>query len=609
MNVRMHAEERMRMLRGFYRYGEEDSFPFVYHKSMQRGLRFKRYIAPDSFSFKTDYFRMGNQYGRVLFMRDFAAMLGDNVINRLTEINKNLMLSIDYVPIPVDEAIKEVKGRILIEDTNITNFQNRQMKNQNYSAQIPQEMTTARDELNDLLARLMQNNERLLFGQLTIVHTADSLQELNEDTAALKAAAGGCACQLTTLYYQQMQGLNSTLPYGERAVDYLRSMTTTAAASLIPFHVQELQHKYGIYYGQNAISKNLIVINLATLNNGNCVIVGNSGSGKSLYAKYILLQQRLLSADADIIIIDPERECARLVHALGGEVIRISADSPNHINAMDINADYDESSNPIILKSEFIMSLFEQLIDEPLNAKQKSIIDRCTAITYRYYLQGNYMGIPPTLQDLRDVLLQQPEQEAHELALQMELFAEGSLNTFAKQTNVNTQSNLICYDILDLGEQLLPIGMLVVLDSILNRISRNREKKKQTFIVIDELYLMFQHEYSANFLYKLWKRVRKYGASCTGITQNITDMTESHIAQTMLSNSEFVIMLNQAAPDREALVSLMNISSEQLSFITDVGVGRGLMKVEKALIPFENLIPKELAPNIYRLLTTRPDEV
>ena len=257
-----------------------------------------------------------------------------------------------------------------------------------------------------------------------------------------------------------------------------------------------------------------------------------------------------------------------LVKAMQGEVVHISATSDNHINAMDMNSDYGDGANPVILKSEFILSLCEQLIGgASLGSKQKSIIDRCTASVSRYYQQGNYMGTPPTLQDFREELLKQDEPEAQEIALAIELFTDGSLNTFAKHTNVDTHSRLICYDILDLGKQLQPIGMLVVLDSILNRITQNRAKGRNTFIFIDEIYLLFQHEYSANFLFTLWKRVRKYGAYCTGITQNVDDLLQSHTARTMLANSEFIIMLNQASTDRIELAKLLNISDLQMSYI------------------------------------------
>ena len=439
-------------------------------------------------------------------------------------------------------------------------------------------------------------------------YTADSKEQLDNDTEALLTTARKHLCQFAVLKYQQMDGLNTALPFGVRKIDALRTLTTESLAVFIPFRVQEIYHENGVYYGQNVISKNMIIANRRQLLNGNSFILGVSGAGKSFTAKEEMTNIILTDPNADIIIIDPEREYSPLVKAMQGEVIHISATSENHINAMDMNSDYGDGANPVILKSEFILSLCEQLIGGTnLGAKQKSIIDRCTASVYRYYQQGNYMGTPPTLQDFREELLKQNEPEAQEIALAIELFTDGSLNTFAKHTNVDTHSRLICYDILDLGKQLQPIGMLVVLDSILNRITQNRAKGRNTFIFIDEIYLLFQHEYSANFLFTLWKRVRKYGAYCTGITQNVDDLLQSHTARTMLANSEFIIMLNQASTDRLELAKLLNISDLQMSYITNVGAGQGLLKVGSSLVPFVNKFPRNT--ELYKLMTTKFGEV
>lgn len=315
-----------------------------------------------------------------------------------------------------------------------------------------------------------------------------------------------------------------------------------------------------------------------------------------------------MKTNAEIVIVDPDAEYAPLVRALGGEVITISASSLNHINALDMEQGYGDGENPIILKSEFILSLFEQLVTPAkLSAKEKSIIDRCTALVYKDYVRGGCMGEAPTLQDFYRILLQQTEPEARDVALIMELFTTGSLNTFAKRSNVNTNSRIVCYDIRDLGKQLLPVGMLVVLDSIFNRVIRNRTLGKNTWIYIDEIYLLFQHEYSANFLFTLWKRVRKYGACATGVTQNVEDLLQSHTARTMLGNSEFLVMLNQASKDREALAKLLNISDNQMTHITDVPAGHGLLKCGSAIVPFVNEFPKDT--QLYKLMTTKPEEV
>ena len=378
----------------------------------------------------------------------------------------------------------------------------------------------------------------MMFAVLTLVHTADTKEQLDNDTDELLTTARKHLCQFAVLKYQQMDGLNTALPFGVRKIDSLRTLTTESLSVLMPFRAEEVFHEKGIYYGQNVVSKNMIIANRKQLLNGNAFVLGVSGGGKSFFAKSDITNLRL-ATNADIIIIDPEREYGALVRALGGEVINLSATSDNHINAMDMSKDYGEDGNPITLKSEFLMSLCEQFV--PIGAKEKSIIDRCTANVYRTYLQNNYTGKVPTLKDFREELLRQPEPEAHDIALDIELYIEGSLNTFAKETNVDTDNSLICYDILDLGKHLMSFGMLVVMDSILNRITENRAKGKETYIFIDEIYLLFQHEYSANFLFTLWKRVRKYGAVATGITQNVEDLLQSHTARTMLANSEFIV--------------------------------------------------------------------
>ena len=603
----LDVNERLRVIHDFYRVGEESIFNFDMIDNMKKGHSFKDYICSDSLSFEKDYFEYGNRYGRVLYLKEYANYIKDDMVAELTDMDRSMLLSIDIIPIPMDEAIREVENRRLGVETNITNWQRRQNNNNNFSAVIPYDLEQQRKESKEFLDDLTTRDQRMFVCVITMVHTAKTLEQLNLDTESLLSTARKHLCQLAVLKYQQMDGLNTVLPYGVRKINTLRTLTTESLAVFTPFRVQEINHENGIYYGLNVISKNMIIADRRQLLNGNSFILGVSGSGKSFTAKNEIVSIALRDPTADIIIVDPEREESRLVKALGGEVIHISATSENHINAMDLNSEYGDGANPVILKSEFILSLCEHLMGEKsLGPKEKSIIDRCTAKVYRVYQQGNYQGVPPTLQDFREELLKQPEEEAKQIALAIELFTNGSLNTFAKNTNVDTNNRIICYDILDLGKQLLPIGMLVVLDSILNRITANRNKGRSTYVFIDEIYLLFQHEYSANFLFTLWKRVRKYGAYATGITQNVEDLLQSHTAKTMLANSEFIVMLNQASTDRLELAKLLNISELQLSYITNVGAGEGLLKVGRNLVPFENHFPHDL--ELYKLMTTKPGE-
>lgn len=602
--VELEAVERLQLFHDFYRVGEETAFNFDFISNMRKGHSFKDYICPDTFEIKDDYIKIGNRYARVLFLKEYANYIKDSMVAELTDINKNSMMSIDVIPIAMDEAVREAENRRLGVETNITNWQRRQNANNNFSAIIPYDLEMQREQSKEFLDDLITRDQRMFMSVLTMVHTAETKEELDNDTEEILTIARKNLCQFGVLKFQQLDGLNTAMPFGVRKIDTLRTLTTESLAVFMPFRVQEIRETNGIYYGQNVISKNMIIADRKKLLNGNSLVFGVSGSGKSFITKEEIVFTMLKDKNADVIVIDPENEYTPLVKALGGEVIKVSATSGNHINAMDMNKNYADGANPVILKSEFILSLCEQLIgSDNLGAKQKSIIDRCTASTYRYYLQGNYQGTPPTLQDFYQELLKQEETEAKEIALAIELFVNGSLNTFAKQTNVDTENRLICYNILDLGKQLLPLGMLVVLDSILNRITQNRAKGRNTYIFIDEIYLLLRNEYSANFLYTLWKRVRKYGAYLIGITQNVEDMLQNNTARAMMANSELIIMLNQASTDRAELAKLLNISDLQLSYITNVGSGEGLLKIGSSLIPFSNKFPKDT--ELYKLMTTK----
>ena len=603
--LELDGHERLKILHDFYRAGEEDHFEFSLKDSRKKGHSFKDYICPDGMELHHDHFKIGSRFGRVIFIKNVGAYLKDTLVAELTGLNQNMMLSIDVLPVPMEEAIKEAENRLLGVATNITNWQRKQNANNNFGAIVPYDMEQQLKESKEFLDDLTMRDQQMMLAVATLVHTADDKKQLDADTGTLQNIIQARHCQMGVLHFQQLDGLNTVLPAGHRKIDALRTFTTESLSAFIPFHVQEVSHDHGIYYGQNAISQNMIVADRRQLLNGNSFILGVSGSGKSFMAKSELINF-VLATDADVIVIDPDREYIDFVKAFGGEVIEISASSANHINAMDINRYYGEK-DPIAEKSQFVQSLCEQIITgNQFSRGQKSIIDRCVEHIYQPYRLRGYEGDPPTLDDFREDLLRQPEQEAHDLALELEIFTRGSLNTFAQQTNVNTTSRFISYDIHELGKQLMGVGILVVLDSILNRITRNRQEGKQTFIFIDEFYILFQHEYSGQFLATLWKRVRKYGAYCTGITQNLEEVLRSQTARLMLSNSEFIIMMNQAPTDRQELAKLLHISERQLSYITNVPEGHGLLKVGHTMVPFENHFPKNT--ELYRLMTTKPGE-
>lgn len=598
----LNLNDRLKILHDFYRIGEESNFNFDLKNEMKRGHNFKDYICPDSFSFKSDYFEMGNKVGRVLFLKDYASYIKDSMVSELTDMNQNMMMSIDVIPIPTDEAVKEVENRLLGVETNITNWQRKQNANNNFSAVVPYDLEQQRKESKEFLDDLTTRDQRMMFANLTMVITADTKEQLDADTETVLLTARKHLCQIVPLKYQQMDGLNTVLPIGVRNIETLRTLTTESLAVLNPFRVQEIMDEGGIYYGENAISNNLIMVNKENLLNQSAFLLGVPGSGKSFSAKE-LITFLSLSTNDDILICDPEGEYSALVNAMGGEVIEISASSKDHINAMDMTEGYGDGVNPVSDKSEFILSLFEQLDKNGLGPREKSIIDRCTALVYEDYHDSGKM---PTLIDLREKLLQQPEKEARNLALSLELFTNGSLNVFSHETNVNTSSRIISYDIYKLGKQLKTMGLLVITDAMINRVSDNFKKGKRTHIFIDEIHVMFANEYSATFFNSAWRQFRKRNAYPTAITQNVEYLLSSVDASTMLSNSEFIVMLNQASSDRKELAKLLNISDEQMSYITNSDAGCGLIKYGSSLVPFINKFPKET--KLYKLMTTKPGE-
>ena len=372
--VELETDERLRIFHDFYRVGEESSFHFDIKETRKKGHDFKDYICPDTMEFEKDYFKMGNRYGRVLFLREYASYIKDSMVAELTDMNRNLMMSIDIVPVPTDEAVKEAENRLLGVETNITNWQRRQNANNSFSATVPYDMEQQKKEMKELLDDLTTRDQRMMFAVITMVITAESKEQLENDTEALLTTARKHLCQFATLRFQQVDGLNTVMPFGTRKIDAFRTLTTESLSVFIPFRVQDIFHENGIYYAQNVISKNMIIADRKQLLNGNSFILGVSGGGKSFAAKGEIINQ-VLSSDADIIIIDPEREYSQLVNAMGGEVINISATSDNHINAMDMNKDYGDGANPVILKSEFIIMLNQAFTDRLELAKLLNISD------------------------------------------------------------------------------------------------------------------------------------------------------------------------------------------------------------------------------------------
>ncbi|MGM9627498.1 MAG: VirB4-like conjugal transfer ATPase, CD1110 family, partial [Faecousia sp.] len=597
----MDATEKLRVLHDFYRSGEEVYFRFDAQDMMRKGHDFRDYICPDSIEKHSDYLMLGDKYARVIYLKDYASFISDQLVTKLTDQSRSMMLSIDIIPVATDEAVREVERKMLGVETNITNWQRRQNANNNFSAIVPYDMEQQRRETKEYMADLTSRDQRMLLSVLTIVHFADSKAELDADTDALLKVAADHMCQMAVLRYQQLDGLNTALPIGTRKIDTFRTLTTESLAVFMPFKVQEIQEPGGIYFGENAISHNLILCNMNNLLNQSMMLLGIPGSGKSFFAKLLIIAIAL-STDDDIIILDPEGEYTPLVKALGGAVMCFAVGGSDWLNAMAMEEGYGEGS-PVAFKSQFIMSLLKQIDPDGIRAHHKSIIDRCVALVLQ---DQKKTGKVPTLCTLREKLLEQPEQEARDLALTMELYTSGSLNIFAHETNVDTKNRIQSYDIHDLGEELKQPGFVTITDAMINRVNYNWAHGKKTHIFVDEFHIAYENEYSGNFFTSAWRQFRKRNAAPCAITQNVEYMLDSVQASTMVSNSEFVVMLNQAESDQERLSRLLNISPEQMSYVNGAEAGCGLMRYGNALVPFVNRFPADT--ELYKLITTKPGE-
>ena len=597
----LDAAEKLRVLHDFYRQGEEAAFHFDPQDMMRKGHDFRDYICPDSIEKHSDYLMLGGKYARVIYLKDYASFISDQLVTKLTDQSRSMMLSIDIIPVATDEAVREVERKMLGVETNITNWQRRQNANNNFSAIVPYDMEQQRRETKEYMTDLTSRDQRMMLSVLTIVHLADSKAELDADTDALLKVAADHMCQMAVLRYQQLDGLNTALPIGTRKIDTFRTLTTESLAVFMPFKVQEIQEPGGIYFGENAISHNLILCNMKNLLNQSMMLLGIPGSGKSFFAKLLIVAIALSTKD-DIIILDPEGEYTPLVKALGGAVMCFAVGGSDWLNAMAMEEGYGEGS-PVAFKSQFIMSLLKQIDPDGIRAHHKSIIDRCVALVLR---EQKKTGKVPTLCTLREKLLEQPEQEARDLALTMELYTSGSLNIFAHETNVDTRNRIQSYDIHDLGEELKQPGFVTITDAMINRVNYNWAHGKKTHIFVDEFHIAYENEYSGNFFTSAWRQFRKRNAAPCAITQNVEYMLDSVQASTMVSNSEFVVMLNQAESDQERLSKLLNISPEQMSYVNGSDAGCGLMRYGSALVPFVNRFPTNT--ELYKLITTKPGE-
>lgn len=607
----LNGSERLEVMHRQFHMGDDAKFNFDWKYLTSSGLSVKDFIAPSSFAFPTGrYFQIGEMYGCMSFLSIDASDISDRLLADFLSMESSQIVTMHIQSVDQNEAIKTIKHTITELDRSKIEEQKKAVRAGYDMDIIPSDLATYGKDAKALLKELQSQNERMFLLTFLVMNTGKTKQELENNVFQAASIAQKHNCNLVRLDYQQEQGLMSTLPLANNLIEIQRGMTTSSTAIFVPFTTQELfqSGNEALYYGLNALSNNMIMVDRKKLKNPNALILGTPGSGKSFSAKREIANSFLVTDD-DIIISDPESEYSPLVARFGGQVIKISPTSDQYINPMDINMNYSDDDNPIALKADFILSLCELIVGnkDGLRPVEKTVIDRCIRQIYQKYFEDPGPEHMPILENLYHSLLEQEEPEARHVATALEIYVTGSLNVFNHRTNVELTNRLVCYDIKDLGKQLKKIGMLVVQDQVWGRVTENRSQGRSTRYYMDEMHLLLREEQTAAYTVEIWKRFRKWGGIPTGITQNVKDLLASKEVENIFENSDFIYMLNQAVGDRQILAKQLNISPHQLSYVTHSGEGEGLLFYGNVILPFVDRFPTNT--ELYRIMTTRLSEV
>lgn len=597
----LEGAERVNLLADMLR--GDDHLTFSYDEMTLSGLSTKHFIAPQSMNFKhKDYIGVDDRFLQIVYVRDYGTELGDGFIRDLMQADRELIISLHAKGATKSEAVTKVRTKKTLMESQKIGEQQKMARSGIYLDKVGHVLETTIDEADDLLKTMNQTGDKLFETVFLIGLWAESPDQLKEALDDMKQIAGSHDLIIDTLPYMQEVAFNTLLPLGKNFLKGVsRSLLTSNIAVQSPWTSVDLQDRGGKYYGLNQISNNIITIDRKTLNTPSGLILGTSGSGKGMATKHEILTTKLREGDlnTEIIVVDPENEYSLIGQAFGGETIVIAPGSQTYLNVLDLSS-HGFDDDPVKLKSEFLLSWIGKLLDRPIDGREKSIIDRVTRLTYQHFQE-------PTLEEWVFVLAYQPEQEAKNLALDMELYVKGSLDMFAHRTNSAPDSNFVVYNVKKLGEALKPIALMVVFEQIWNRVVKNQQLGKTTWIYFDEMQLLLLDQYASNFFFKLWSRVRKYGAIPTGITQNVETLLLDANGRRILANSEFMILLKQAKNDREELVHLLGLSKELEKYLVNPERGSGLIKAGHTVVPFKNRIPSNT--QLFDLMSTDPDKM
>lgn len=605
--------ERLKVMHDYMNQDSLEKFSMKSFKDVAKsGLIPKAYIAPTSFDFRnTKEFKIGGMWGTSNYLSIDAPEISDEMLADILNMEDAMCISIHLNSMNQTEAMKYIKGKLSDINKMKIEEQKKAIRSGYDIDIIPPDIETYSDEAHSLLQEMQSRNERLFSISFQITSFNEKYQKMKDFRFQLSNQIQSANCVLKSLDHQQEQGFQSSLPLGKNFIEIERNTITSAVAGFIPFTTQELfmDSSEACYMGLNALSNGLIMLDRKELNNPNGLFLGKPGSGKSFAVKREIMNCFLVTKD-DIIICDPEAEYYPLVNYFQGQIIKLGQSAQVYINPLDINLDIsDDETDPVADKADFIFSMFELIIGrkEGIKPDERAAIDMATQEVYRNYMLDPVPEKMPILQDYYDYFLKQKDSPVDQyLGKCLYMYVEGTNNVFNHRTTIDINNRIVCFDIKDLGNALKKLGMLIVQESVWNRVKVNRIRKKHTRYYIDEFHLLLRDEQTAAYSVEIWKRFRKWGGIPTGITQNIKDFLRSPEIENIFDCSDFVYMLNQGSGDAEILADKFNISDHLMKYITNVGQGEGLIFFGDAIQPFVDRFPKNTL--MYSLLTSKMEE-
>ena len=610
----LSGKQRLALLNAILR--PDTSFDFEYDWLLAEDkLTAKDFICPSSFDWRpehddsratySDRYAFGKKIGKTVFLRDIAPEMTDDLLSRLSELPFDLVITLHIDAVEQHDAVEMVKTKLAFMRQEEADGMQRAVKQKLPAAMgIRYELSENIKNAEDLLDELVNRNQKL-FKVALMMHTyGNTNEELDNRIKQIMSAVQKKTCKVDTLPFEQREALNSILPLGKKCIGIERTLTTANTAIFIPFTTQELFEPGGFYMGLNARSKSLLMFCRKNLASPAGYVLGQPGSGKSMDVK-LEIAQVMMGTDDDVIIIDPEGEYTPEVQAMGGQVVEISASSSEHINPMDITEDYADSDSPLVLKSQFLQMFCELIIGGGgISAAERTYIDRAARMTYAKFFNAPQKMNMPSLKDFYDNLVKQGP-GAEDIATALSIYVDGSMDIFAHQTNVDIHNRLVCYNTVKLGKPMQTLGMMVVLDQIWNRITLNRVTGRRTWVYTDEFQLLLRDKESMNYYFEISGRARKWGAILTSITQHVESILMDEDARRMLSDCQYIKLLNQAPLDAQQLGKLLKISPEELDYITNVDAGSGLLIAGRSVVPFVNEFPENT--RLYKLMDTNPN--